>query len=188
MANLQEVFNHCKELYNDAYTLVQNMATVVAGAMKEQGKSFDPSVTTGKFDIVLQYSLLQVAAADYDLDSNEIIFIRDITKQGDFIDFLNEVCEANETWESIYNSDVSALNKFLGGIAGPMAHMCEEIIDVFVLCDGATDFDYFTPFANVIIDIIRGVTAMDGYVSDSEERVPVLIIAMLNKIKEQLGK
>jgi len=188
MADLQEIFNKCKNIYEHAYTLIKDMATAVAEVLREDGKDFDPSITTGKFDVVLQYSLLQVAAADNDLDSNEIIYIRDLTKQADLLNFLNNTIDSNYTWEGIYNSNVYELNSFLKAINDPMISVCKEIVDVFVLCDKATKVDYYTGFSESILALVQGVMLMDGEITNSEKQVGILILGMLNDIENQLRK
>jgi len=184
MADLQTVFDNCRVLYKKCYDNVKAMACDIASVMESQGKEWDPKITSGKFDIVLQYSLLQIAVADFDFDRNEMIFIRDLTEQGDFVNYINSIAKTNITWEGLYNSNINDIRKVLRNIEGLMAGLCEEFVNVFAICDKVTEYDYVSDLERNIVLVIGGLAQMDGTITNSEIDQGCLIIGAINRIKE----
>ena len=184
MAGLQQIFDSCRALYKKAYANVKAMAEDVAAVLKEQGKKFDPRITTGKFDVILQYSLLQVAVSDNDLDRNELIFIRDLTDQGDFVNYINSLAKTSITWEKLYNSNISDVQKVLNSVEPVMVELSKEFVVVFTLCDLSTEHDFLDDFKKAITALILGLSVMDGDPNSEDLNESILIVGVLNAIQE----
>lgn len=110
-----KIYNDCKKCYENCYDRIKGMSF---GPMKrfmdsEGVTDYNPEVTLIKFDILLQYSLLQIATADYDIDRNELIFIRDLTKEGDLVNYINSLGGTPISWDTIYRADVLDIRKLL---------------------------------------------------------------------------
>lgn len=183
MADLQTIFNSCRELYKKCYGDVRLMSCEIAKYMESQGKNWDPRITVAKFDIVLQYSLLQVAVADFDFDRNEMIFIRDITEQGDFVNYINAMANTDITWDGLFNSSVSDIRKFLRDIKDVIEELSDEFVQVFALCDKLTQYDFVSDLEDNVVLIIAGLAKMDGTITASEITQTYLIMEAINRIK-----
>ena len=184
MDDLQKIFDGCRALYEQCYENVKEMSCSIAEIMESEGKRWDPKITTGKFDVVLQYSLLQIAVADFDLDKNEVVFIRDLTKQGDFVNYINAVANTKITWEGLYNSQINNLRSFLNDIEPVMEDLSNEFVNVFAVCDKATEYDFAADLEKNIVLIITGLAHMDGSISKSELKQSCVILGAVNRIKE----
>ena len=114
MADLQKIYDGCKKIYDDCYHMIEIMSSGIKTFMDSKGVTdYNPDVTLIKFDLLLQYSLLQIATADYEIDRNELIFIRDLTEKGDLVNYLNSLGGAQITWDMIYRVDVFEIRKLL---------------------------------------------------------------------------
>lgn len=183
MANLQEVFNNCKTLYNKAYTCICSMSKTIAELMRKEGKQFDPEIAPLKFDIILQYSLLQVAVCDNEFHQNEMVFIRDLTQKGDFVNFVNGVAKTNLTWEGLINSNVNDLKKVLNTLLPVMRDLSNEFVAVYSLCDKATEYDYLNDLRQTVLALILGLSVMDFDASSENLDTYVLMIEVMNRIE-----
>ncbi len=184
MSDLQSIFEVCREAYKKCYDNVKAMSCSIARIMEKKGIEWDPKITSGKFDIILQYSLLQIAAADYDFDRNEMIFIRDLTEQGDLVNYMNSITKPSITWEELYDCSVIEIRAALRRIEGIMVNLSDEFINVFAICDVATEYNYLYDLEDNILLIIAGLAKMDGAITDSELNQGCLIIGAINKIKK----
>ena len=89
MADLQRIFDSCKKEYDECYAVIAGMGDWLSERLDNGKKNrFRSNVLCKNFDIVLQLSLLQIAVADHDLDSKEVVFIRDLTLDGDLLSIL----------------------------------------------------------------------------------------------------
>ena len=101
MYTLEDMFNDCRNLYRASYFVVKNMSCSVGACLEKANIAFDPRITCMKFDMVLQYSLLQIATKDFFLNKDEVIFIRDLT-ESDILNIINASENTDYTWEDIY--------------------------------------------------------------------------------------
>lgn len=186
MTDLEKIFNGCKKIYDNCYDMVEVMSSSIKTFMALKGVTdYNPEVTLIKFDVLLQYSLLQIATADYEIDRNELIFIRDLTKKGDLVNYLNSLGGDQITWDTIYRSDVLEIRKLLDLLKKEIVKLSKEFIMVFATCDLATpQHDYLSDLSENIICIIVGLTSMDGKVESSETGADCLILHTLNEIKK----
>ena len=184
MASLQEVFDGCRVLYQKCFNNVKAMSCEIAAYMESKGEPWDPKVTAGKFDIVLQYSLLQIAASDFDLDKNELIFIRDLTEQGDFVNYINSIAHTQITWEGIFDSSITEFRKFLRGVENLIENLSMEFVNVFAICDKVTEYNYVADLEKNIALIFAGLMTMDECLSNSELEQDTVMNRAINKIKE----
>ena len=180
MNDLQKIFDDCRMFYKKCYNNVKAMAEDIARVSKD----INPDITVLKFDIILQYSLLQIAAADYELDENELIFIRDLTEKGDYVSYINKIANSNITWDDIFNSNVIKFKNFLEDSYPLMDELSAEFVIVFATCDKLTDYNYFKDLENYIKMIIAGLSLMDGEITTSEKNKSCLILNAIKEIKD----
>lgn len=186
MADLQKIYDGCKKIYDDCYHMIEIMSFGIKTFMDSKGVTdYNPDVTLIKFDLLLQYSLLQIATADYEIDRNELIFIRDLTEKGDLVNYLNSLGGAQITWDMIYRADVFEIRKLLDLLRDEIVKLSKEFIMVFSTCDLVTpQHDYLSDLTDNIICIILGLASMDGRVEHSETNTNCLILHTLDEIKK----
>lgn len=186
MADLQKVYDGCKKIYDDCYHMIEIMSSGIKTFMDSKGVTdYNPDVTLIKFDLLLQYSLLQIATADYEIDRNELIFIRDLTEKGDLVNYLNSLGGAQITWDMIYRVDVFEIRKLLDLLRDEIVKLSKEFVMVFSTCDLVTpQHDYLSDLTADVLCIIVGLTSIDGKIESSERSADCLILHTLNEIKE----
>lgn len=186
MADLQKIYDGCKKNYDNCFRMIQIMSSGIKTFMYSKGVTdYHPETTLMKFDILLQYSLLQIATADYEMDRNELIFIRDLTKAADIVDYLNSFGGAQITWDMIYRADIFEIRKLLDLLRDEIVRLSKEFVMVFSTCDLVTpQHDYLSDLTENILCIIVGLTSMDGKVESSETNADCLILHALDEIKK----
>lgn len=184
MTDLQKVYDSCIHFYDDCYDILDRMSAGIKEIMESKGVNYNPEVTLIKFDILLQYSLLQIASADYEIDRNELIFIRDLTKKGDLVNYLNTLSDSQISWDNIYQGDIFDLRGILDSIKDKIKKLSEEFIVVFATCDLATEHNYLADLTRNINCIIVGLAAMDGEITSTEMDSDCLILHTLDEIKK----
>ena len=186
MATLQDLFDSCRRIYKDMYETMRLMAEEFATRVKNG--DWDPSITTYKFDIVVQYSLLQVALADFDFSRNELIFIRDLTEQGDIVEYWNKGARDSSeriSWEDLYNADAIDLRKFLRASRSDILDMSDEIVHVFEIMDALhTEHDYASLCEKSMFLLIHSLGMMDGEYTEEEKNEPNVILGVFDRIKQ----
>ena len=189
MYTIQEIYDASKLLYKECYDKVALISKFVSQSMAERGLQYDPKVLTGKFDIILQYSLLQIAVSDSKFDKNELYFIRDLTIQGDFVNYMNSISKSNVTWESMFNSDISLLQRVLGSTEKIIAGLSEEFIEIFAYADAVTTRqDHIAELEKKTGGIIYGLASMDGQITESELDKNIFILKVIAEIKDLKGQ
>jgi len=180
--DLQTVFDNCKNEYDYIFNMIELMAKKIN---IQVDSNTNPEDITTYFDLILQFSLLQIAVADQDLDSNEIIFIRDLTKKGDFVEFINVSVGGNQfSWDRLYNGGADLLKEFLTGIESTMKDMSKKFVAVFAACDAMVpSYNYVEIFTSTIGKIFDGLCLMDGQRTASELKSTPLIIDVIDMIE-----
>ena len=186
MGELQKVFDTCRQLYKDCFVTMDAMAKLVSQTMAKKNVQYDPRTFTGAYDILLQYSLLQVAVSDSSFDRNEVIFIRDLTVQGDFVNYMNAVTKTSVTWDTLYHENADQLKSVLRQIEPLFVMLSNEFIELYALTDAATpNKDYVAELEQKTAAIICGLAAIDGHISESELEFNPLIMNVIFKIEQR---
>ena len=184
MSEAQKIYDQCAQAYGYAYSIVESMAGAVAEMQKQRGKEFNPNITMAKFDIVLQYSLLQLAVADNHFDASEVVFVSNLTHKGDLLSYANATTKSSLKWEDLYHADIQTVRKFVAAYENIMIQLSDEVVAVIGLCDKATEHDYLADLTKAISAIIAGLVLIDGDARRDEVEEPLLILRTINRIKE----
>ena len=178
-----------KEGYEAAFSLVSQMAETTASAAKEQGIEYDPQDTLIKFDIVMQYSLLQLAAADENIHPAEIEYISQLTKKGDMMQYLATLSGVTGSWEDLEAALFADVKEMIDGLSPYMDEIADELGGIFVWCQQvAPDPETLDAFTTMIVDTVTGVIAADGTVDERELGSVCLILRVVNETKRQLAQ
>lgn len=189
MADLQGIFDKCKLAYKVTCADIGAMGDWLSERLDNGKKErFNSELLCKNFDIILQFSLLQIAVADNDLDSKEVVFIRDLTINGDLIEYLNSLVENKIDWEAVYNADVFELKGLLKDIEPLMESLSNDLATAFAICDASTVHNYVSDLKTSIMTIINGLGKMDGDFSYLEQRADCLIVRVISEIESKKEK
>ena len=72
------------EAYNQSTKTLETVFSLFKFVEEKNGNTFDVRVALNRFDVLLQYSMLQVALEDGYLHVEEVKLIRDLSKYCDF--------------------------------------------------------------------------------------------------------
>ena len=179
------IFDLAKAAYDDSINDLRNMTNITAKALRQMGASYDPRVTLNQFDILLQYSMLQIALADGYLDENEVLFIRDVAQYSDFCVFLNQHGFEDVTWQKIYNTRESTLNRILDDAKADIMDLSEDFITVFATCDAITEYDFVSDLKRNVVALILATCQADGDAEASELNNGCLIVSAISEIERR---
>lgn len=184
--DIRQLFAKSEALYISIVKDISKMAYAVADIMKKKGRAFDPELTVEKFDLVLQYSLLQIACSDSDLAKEEIAFIKDLTKYADFCDFISSVNEkyADLTWDKLLSYKAEKVSSILYETENDLRAVSEEVVSVFAIGDRADRYNHLADLSDNVFGIISGLAFADGDEDSEDLRQNVLIYDCIDKIEE----
>ena len=189
MADLQAIFDKCKLAYKGTCVDISMMGHWLSERLDNGKKErFNSKLLCKNFDIILQFSLLQIAVADNDLDPKEVVFIRDLTINGDLIEYLNSLVENKIDWETVYNADVIELKGLLKDIEPLMESLSNDLATAFAICDATTAHNYVSDLKTSIIVIVNGLGKMDGDFSYLEQHADCLVIRLTSEIERRKQK
>ena len=181
MASIIEIYEECKANYEKLYKNIRGLAIVYEALNKD---SFSADNCMIEFDIVLQYSLLQIACADMNFSSDEMEFIRRLTKSGDFVEFMNKQYDTDVTWEDLVEGSVETLRKVLKLHEDNIGELAVNFGGIFAAFDSMTKTNYIDEFEEDVCKIILGVASMDGEVTQDELDQDCLMLKLINFIRE----
>lgn len=182
-----------KNIYELAFESYAHACKMIQAMFETGNESFlsdhpvDVRVCLNQFDVVLQYSMMQIALADNTLDSNEINFISTLSKYCDFCDYLNQRGFENVTWEVLSKVDVKGIKEVVEKAYDEMISLAQDLIGVFAFIDAQTEHDYLSDFSHDVINIMTAALASDGSISEAEKQQGAVIFGLLNSIKEAIG-
>ena len=184
--DIRQLFAKSEALYSDIVKDISKMAYAVADIMKKKGRAFDPEITVMKFDLVLQYSLLQVACSDSDLAKDEIAFIKDLTEHADFCDFISSVNEkySDLTWDKLLSYKAEKVSSILAEAEDEIRAVSEEVVSVFAIGDRSDKHNHLADLSDNVFGIISGLAFADGDEDSEDLKQNVLIFDCIDKIDE----
>ena len=121
------------------------------------------------FDILLQYSLLEIAAADSVYETSEVATITMITEYGDLIKYLNNMYNANYTWEDTVNGNGRSLTAFLEETHPFVLQIADKIGELLGVYDKiASSKEYLESIKDHLLAIIILFKGIDRNDTDEE--------------------
>lgn len=184
MAN---IYDAAKLAYKDCINDLTVMGKATEQVMAKHGKTFNTRILLNQFDILLQYSLLQIALADGHLAGEELSFIMELVEYCDFPEFLKTQGYKNATWQVIYNTQEQKLNSIVAEAEDDVVKMSADFVNIFSAFDTAADYDYFEDLKRNISIIIAATCQSDGEMKDSEIEQGCLIFGIMSVISQRIG-
>ena len=178
--------NEVKQTALDSYDKIINLLENIFKSWKETfQKEFDIRVGLNCFDVLLQFSMLQIALNDGQLQSEELEFIRDISKYCNICDYFNQRGYQNVEWQNILNTDESTLKEILNGLQEDIIDISMDFVNIFSYADAAiSKYNFFDSLKNNIFNILIAVASADNN-ADKSEFNWCIIFATLNEIAKR---
>ena len=164
----QELFNIATENYQKARQLVSKMNDVVSAVRPD----FNPKAGYLKLDIIVQYTLLEIALADGKFLPIEGEFIDKITDSFDVINLFDNVPKGmNWRWFAD-NKGYSEIKNTIGNLRKMAQEHMLDFAGLFALVDAAyTDYDILGELLEYLGLIAGAFTRIDGSHDESEVKV-----------------
>ena len=182
------IFELAQAAYADSVNDVKNMAQLIEKVLKSAGQKYDYKITLQQFDILLQYSLLQIAVADNDIDKNEIAFIRELTTYGDLCNYLSITSGNKIEWDTILYASESVVKSLLNTLETPIKRLADEFMAMFVAVDKAVEYDFLGDLKNNVTAIILAACRAEGEARREELTQSCMIIYVINEIERLINK
>ena len=176
------------DAYGKATQLIEGMFEVYQDFQKDKGKSFDVKDALVKFDVLLQFSMMQVALENNSLHIDEAKIIRDMSKYCDFCDYLNNNGFQNVTWQKVYDCKESSLQEIVTEHQDVMVKANMELVAMLMLFKGTENgVEFFESLKQLVFVILASVSASDGNFDKAEVTQQCLILQAL-AAAEQLAE
>lgn len=159
--------------YDQIMQKLNEIGVGLAIISRKINRNFSTELFLRQFDILLQYSLLECAMDDRDVDVDELVIIKNITKHGDIIDLVNREYNADLTWNAFLANDILALKSFMDTIKDIVDEMAIDFCTFFGVFDANIPVDYLQLLIDDYGKIMLAVVCADGRVDQREkDRIP----------------
>ena len=178
-----DIRNKALGAYEDAIKL---LGAVFEAHKKYVDQKFEPEAGLCRFDVLLQYSMMQVALYDNQLDAEEIKLIKDLSKFANFCDYLTAKGYKDVTWEHLLNANVDQLKEIIKQYCSDMVNLNQEFVYVFTNADiMVKEADLLKQLTNDVLFILHSVAVSDErYAEDEVYKADCLIFKALEAIFE----
>lgn len=183
---MASIFDSAKAAYDKCINVLTIMGKATEQVQAKKGKKFSTQVLLNQFDVVLQYSLLEISLADEHLAGEELTFIMDTAKHYELPEFLKSAGYANATWQVIYNTEEKKLGNILAELKDRVIGLSADFENIFSAYDSASTHDYFSDFYQNIRLLIRATAQADGEAKACELEKGCLILDALARIKNRI--
>lgn len=156
------VYQRALQAYKNTLNDLTVMGLITETVYESRGQKFDSSLLLEQFDIILQYSMLQLALADGRLSLDELQFIKDLTDKGDLCEFLKEEGFSNATWYTLYSMDEAKISKILNDCKSDMKKVSHDFTVMFSSFSLNKGAEYLTSLKNDISDVLIAIISADG--------------------------
>ena len=173
------------EAYNQSTKTLEAMFKLFKLFKEKNGESFDVRVALNRFDVLLQYSMMQVALKDGYLHVEEVKLIRDLSKYCDFCGYLNQRGYKDVTWQMVLNTDKDTLKSIISDYNSDMVDLNKEFVAIFSLIDKAiTEHNYIDLLKKQVFTMLSAVSAADDDFNEKEIGSECLILHALFAIEK----
>jgi len=181
----KNVFEEAAKAYVEVMNTATEMFKFHQQSMANEGKQFDIRVGLNQLDVIIQYSMLQVALNDDELDESEAGFIKSMSQFCDFCDYLNQVGYRGVTWDVIFNTDENSLKEVLEESKKSVISLSQDFVRIFSLIDAMTEHNYLDDLYKNFCAIIAGIMQADGKAYKEEIANGCLLIDLINVVNAQ---
>ncbi len=182
-----EIRTKALSAYDDAIKMLE---AVFQAHQKYFDQKFEPKAGLVRFDVLLQYSMMQVALFDNQLDVEELKLISNLAKYANFCDYLIAKGYKNVSWDNLLRCNPQELKKIIQQYASDMVSLNQEFVYIFSAIDVAVkESDLLKQFTNDILFILHSVAVSDErYAEDEVYKADCLIFSAIEAIYQCIQK
>lgn len=138
-----------------------------------------------EFDILLQFSMLEIAYADRCLEKPEIAFMRDLTKYVDIVEFYKQIPGLEKlSWDALSDFD-GLLAKILKDTTELVASCAVDFIESIKIYQAKHhNHNFVKVFKNCIGAIMTALACSDGNIEDEECKKGTMMYAVVNDLSQ----
>lgn len=156
--------------YDDAICFIEQLADIIVTAFGDEGEKFDKELFCMQFDCILQFTLLEMALADNKFKKEEFELVRDITKYGNLISYVNNVFDKNLEWKTVWDSTAKSIKGWLESFKDVIIDEGSDLVSYLtVVKNSITENDYVKQLADKILAVVYAVINADGKMTEKEE-------------------
>ena len=177
------------DLANQAYINTINIIGTLAETfkkVKKLGDEWKVDVFLRQFDVILQYSLLEVATLDHRIHPLEIDFIKNLTKFGDFVEYIKATYETDFDWEYLKDNKPELVRTMLDNERKEMIKFARDFVGIVSAFNAISKEDFPEMISQNIVRICSSLVFSDNNASETPEAVShCLIFGLINAIKDE---
>lgn len=137
------------------------------------------------FDLMLQFSFLELACADGKITSDEIEMIQKICKYDSLAHFIERNGVTGFSWSSFLEMSIDEAKHVLNSIGGVVFDIAQDFITSFALFDSfVKSKDFLKVFERSVYAFLMCLFSSDGELVEAEQKSQCMLYAAINKIKE----
>ena len=146
-----------------------------------------PSAYLADFDILLQYSMLEVAFNDGEFERPEMALIRDISEYEDFCDYASQKCNTSITWDALFSLSLRDFKDLKKGLYSDIEQKEESLLQLFVSVPDLSTIENLLPNLRYsIMGILETVARADGEFDNYEISAGATAVALIDQIEQRI--
>ncbi len=131
----------CRQKYDAAFKEVEFLAERFELQMQKKDKIFSKSYFCWMFEIMLQYSMIELSVVDGNVSKEELAFIREITRYADVVEMSDQVFNVRFEWGDFIGAKVSDIEIWLSNMRKVLLPLQKEFAGGFAAFDRLTKGD-----------------------------------------------
>lgn len=155
----------CRQKYDAAFKEVEFLAERFELKMQKKDKIFSKSYFCWMFEIMLQYSMIELSVVDGNVSKEEIAFIREITRYADIVEMSDQVFNAKFEWGDFVGAKRSDVELWLSNMRQVLLNLQKEFAGGFAAFDRLTKGDS----VSVVLEGINAAFTMFSATDEDEE-------------------
>lgn len=193
-SDFQRLVTHVEKALSrvrDNYEELEKMILAMAERINKDNpdKVLDPTFFMKAFDIVLQYSLLQLSAADQKIDPVEVLFVKEITKYADFAAYLSEKYNIKDLdWSVFIETNVNEIKDILKNEEKNVQNIATQLEMMIAFFHLQLGDEFIKTLVGHMIEIVKELIVIDNDRSDAEFANNIFINNFLNAVLEFSGQ
>ena len=154
-------YNSAKKFYDIARKNLTSVSSLVKYSLESTGAAYNQELFYTEFDVLLQYSLLELALYDGDLDLEELSIISEITEYGDLMDYFSCYTDEPISWNDLFESRALLIKQVLNAFHDRMVDIAADFCGTYAIV-AATFEEYLDVLFDAVKEIFAAVILADG--------------------------
>lgn len=174
-----------KQVYSDLVTFLNEKVFSAREAFeKNRGNNeYKGEYCLNAFNLLLEYSFLEIASADNNIHENEIKAIMDILDPELIEELISELVEEKFAITDFLKISSEETAKLLKALCKPIFDISKDFIYSFLMFDESSEKDYLEYLERCALAFLTCIRSIDGEVKE-EENCKCLLIYLIEQMKQ----